>query len=70
MDETFYKNEGHTDFEVSVRIYSDRQEKCRSTKLKMDRTTSMKTEQAWMAAAAAADDDDGGDDYDDGSVHM
>lgn len=60
MDETFNKNKGHTDFEVSVLIYSDRQKKCRSTKLKMDRTTPMKTEQAWMAAAD--------DDYDD-SVH-
>ena len=69
MDETFYKNEGHTDFEVSVRIYSDRQKKCRSTKLKMDRTTHMKTEQAWVATAAD-DDDGGGDDYDDDSVHM
>jgi len=39
MDETFNKNEGHTNFEVSVWIYSDRQKKCRSTKLKMDRTT-------------------------------
>ena len=63
MDDTFNRNEGHTDFEVSVRIYSDRQMKCRSTKLKMDRTTPMKTEQAWMAAAA--DDDYNGD-----SVHM
>jgi len=60
MDETFNKNVGHVDFEVSVRIYSDRQKRCRSTKLKMDRTTPTKAEQAWMAA----------DDYDDDSVHM
>jgi len=62
MDETFNKNEGHADFEVSVRIYSDRQKNVGSTKLKMDRTTPMKSEQAWMATAA--------DDYDDDSVHM
>jgi hypothetical protein len=49
VDTTLIKNEQYPYSQVGVRVHSNWQKKCVLDKEKMDRPTSMKMEQVWMA---------------------